>query len=328
METNSLSEQIKKLRRSPKIGQIYELYRAEMEPVLRSSTMTKLDKVWYAHLSALSDLRADRLSPLEFQHLILQKIYDAGSWYTVTLLARIYGQMTGFAAAVGVLADDPMKTLSALPLVKKAARLAQLHSSHRPTLDYRHLRAELKQVLKTFKEECCERQQLLLEIQPRTILRPSEAVKLKITDLDLKKHILTVRHTKTKEIFLLPTTHSLELCLIKAFSKYGSKEHGWVFTGLRDPKLHLSPQTLNKALKDHGFKDTLTAHGLRSVAANFFAKHEGKVPPYIAEACLQHACPNAKVVKAYRRDDYLYSRRKAMALYNDWIDEIYAELTD
>ena len=82
METNSLSEQIKKLRRSPKIGQIYELYRAEMEPVLRSSTMTKLDKVWYAHLSALSDLRADRLSPLEFQHLILQKIYDAGSWYT------------------------------------------------------------------------------------------------------------------------------------------------------------------------------------------------------------------------------------------------------
>ena len=325
---SELTAQLAKLRRSPKIGQIYELYRSEMEPVLRSSTMTKLDKVWYAHLSALSDLRADRLSPLEFQHLILQKIYDAGSWYTVTLLARIYGQLTGFAAAVGVLADDPMQTLSALPLVKKAARLSEQHAKHRPTLDYRHLRSELKQVLETFKNQCCLRQQLLLEIQLRTILRPGEAVKLKLCDLDLKQHLLTVHQTKTKERFLIPTTQSLELCLIKAYQHFGSSTEGWIFAGLRNPKQHLSPQTLNKALKDHGWKDKLVAHGLRSVAANFFARNEAKVPPYIAEACLQHACPNASVVEAYRRDDYLGSRRKAMALYNAWIDEIYAELKE
>lgn len=253
--SSELAAQLSKLRRSPKIGLIYELYRSEMEPVLRGSTMTKLDKVWFAHLSALSDLRADRLSPLEFQHLILQKSYDAGSYYTVTLLARIYGQLTGFAAAVGVLAEDPMKTLTALPLVRKAARLSEQHSKHRPTLDYRHLRSELKQVLQTFSRECCLRQQLLLEVQLRTILRPGEAVKLKLCDLNLKQHLLTVHQTKTKERFLIPTTQNLELCLIKAYQHFGSQQHGWIFTGLRNPKHHLSPQTLNKALKDHGFKD-------------------------------------------------------------------------
>lgn len=328
MEKVPLSEQIKKLKRSPKLGQIFELYRAEMASVLRKASLTKLDKLWIAHFGDLDNQRADKISALEFQHLILQDLFEQGSFYTVTLAARTYSQVISFAAAVGILKENPVAHLQDLPLVKKAAHLAQLRSSHRPTLDYRHLRAELKQVLKTFKEECCERQQLLLEIQLRTILRPGEAVKLKITDLDINNHILTVRQTKTKEIFLLPTSQSLELCLIKAFTKYGSKEHGWVFGGLRDPKQHLSAQTLNKALKDHGYKDRLSAHGLRSVAANFFAKQESRVPPYIAEACLQHVCPNAKVVKAYRRDDYLHSRRKAMALYNDWIDEIYAELKE
>lgn len=113
---SELAVQLSRLRRSPKIGMIYELYRAEMEQVLRDSTLIKLDKVWIAHLSALSNMRADRVSPLEFQYLILQKSFDEGSWYTVTLLARIYGQLTGFAAAVGVLADNPMRTLQDLPL--------------------------------------------------------------------------------------------------------------------------------------------------------------------------------------------------------------------
>ena len=325
---SELAVKLSKLRRSPKIGQIFELFRAEMEQVLRTSTLNKLDKVWYAHLSALENLRADRLSPLEFQKLVLQKRYDEGSYYTVTLLARIYKQLTGFAAAVGVLADDPMETLGALPLVKKAARLSEQQARHRPTLDYRHLRSELKQVLETFRNQCCLRQQLLLEVQLRTILRPGEAVKLKLCDLDLKAHLLTVHQTKTKEMFLIPTTKSLELCLIKAYQHFGSSTEGWIIAGLRDPKNHLSPQTLNKALKDHGYKDVLCAHGLRSVAANFFAKNETKVPPYVAEACLQHSCANAAVVKAYRRDDYLGSRRKAMALYNDWIDGIYAELAE
>lgn len=193
-------------------------------------------------------------------------------------------------------------------------------------MDYRYLRSELKEVLETFKNQCCLRQQLLFEIQLRTILRPGEAVKLKFCDLDLKQHLLTVHQTKTKECFLIPTTKSLELCLIKAYQHFGSSSESWIFSGVRNPKHHLSPQTLNKAIKDHGYKGKLSAHGLRSVAANYFAKNEAKVPPYVAEACLQHSCANAAVVKAYRHDDYLSSRRKAMALYNNWIDGIYAEL--
>lgn len=319
-----LTPVLSKLRRSPKFGGIYELYRKEMEPILRKATAEKLNKLWFAHLSKLDELRADKLTPLEFQHLILQSAFEDGHYYTVTILARVYGQICNFASAVAILRDNPAKTVNNLPLVKKAARLHEQARQHRPTLDYQHLRSQLKRVLRDF-EGCCDRQRLLLEIQLRTILRPGEAVKLKISDLDLRQHILTVRQTKTKEIFLIPTTESLELCLIAAYSSFGCSE-GWIFAGVRDHKKHLSSQTLNKALKDNGYRDLLCAHGLRSVAANFFARNERKVPPYVAEACLQHSCPNASVVKAYRRDDYLRSRKTAMRLWDSWIDGIYAEI--
>ena len=39
---SELAVQLSRLRRSPKIGMIYELYRAEMEQVLRDSTLIKI----------------------------------------------------------------------------------------------------------------------------------------------------------------------------------------------------------------------------------------------------------------------------------------------
>lgn len=82
---------------------------------------------------------------------------------------------------------------------------------------------------------------------------------------------------------------------------------------------------MNKALKDLGFKDKLCAHGLRSVASNYFASHSDIIHPWTAEAMLQHAVGSA-VARAYRRDNYFSERVKASKIWNDFIDGIYKQL--
>lgn len=325
MLNDDLHARLVRLKRSPKLEGIFELYCEESRATLKSSTREKHLKLWLAHFADLGKVRADKLNPLELQRQLLQKSFQQGHFHSVCSLARFTMQLLDFAQAVGVITANPLQNLFNLPLVKRARIEENKHLRHRPTLDFYHLRRELKEVIGTFEHECCRRQQLLLEINLRTILRPGEAVRLQISDLDIKKHLLTVHKTKTKEVFVIPTFASLEHALTEAYTLFGSSS-GWIFAGLRNPQKHISTQALNKALKDHGYKDKLTPHGLRSVAANFFARHHTKVPPYVAEACLQHSCHNAAVVRAYRRDDYLYARKRAMKLFNEWIDGIYAEV--
>lgn len=326
MTYDELHRRLIRLKRSPKLDGIFSLYSEETIDTLKSTTRIKHQKLWLSHFASIGNLRADKINPLEIQRLILQEGFTQGHYHSVCSLARFAVQLLDFAQAVGIIAINPLRNLFDLPLVRRARIEESKRLVHRPTLDFHHLRQELKEVISTFERECCRRQQLLFEVQLRTILRPGEAVKLKIDALDLERHLLTAKETKTKEVFIIPTFPSLESALREAHADYGSAERGWVFAGLRDPNQHLSPQTLNKALKDHGYKDKLTAHGLRSVAANFFARNNGKVPPYVAEACLQHTCHNAAVVKAYRRDDYLHARKQAMKLYNEWLDGIYAQV--
>lgn len=325
--TDNLHQNLTKLKRSPKLEGIYELYRAEIKEVLKNNTYDRQRKAWLTHFGEISQLRLDRLSPLEVQKILLQKSFDNGHYHTVCYLTRVICSLGDFAAAVGIIDKNPLITLPDLPIVKKARHLEAKNLQHRPTLDYQNLRNELKTVIKTF-ESCTDRQRLLLEVSLRTILRPGETVTIKISNLDIQRHQLKVENTKTKTVFIIPTTESFEKALLMAYVKCGDPKSklNYIFAGVRTQDHHLSPQTLNKALKDHGFRNKLVAHGIRSIAANYFAKHDSQVPPYVAEACLQHACPNAMVVKAYRRDDYLRARRKAMQLWNEWLDGIYAEV--
>lgn len=130
--------------------------------------------------------------------------------------------------------------------------------------------------------------------------------------------------TKTKDRFIVPTDAKLEDLLAKAYREYGSTEMGWIFRGLRDRALPLSPQTLNRALKDLGYKDRLCAHGIRSLGKNWFSHNAARVPPFVSEAILQHA--PGKVEGAYRRDDdYLMQRRSAMKLWWAFLDGLEEE---
>lgn len=319
-----LKAKIKKIKRSPKIGSIYKLYSEQQELTIRNTTLERQHKVYFLYIAPIENLRADDIEPLFLQAKILRPLFLEKKFTTLLYVTRLMVTLLDFAKACNLISVNSLKEIYTLPIIKKSQSEMNRLLVHRPTLAFDNLRYELMQVIKTFKKTCLKRQ-LLLEISLRTILRPREVCSLKIDDLDDKEHILIVRNTKTLIEFKIPTTFRLEKIIHQAFIEFGSSDSRYIFCGGRNKKSSLSPQTLNRALKDLGYKNRLCAHGIRSVASNYFAQHVDQIHPYVAEAMLQHSV-GTKVSRAYRRYDYFHERKKATKIWNDFLDGIYHQL--
>lgn len=316
---------IKNLRRSPKVGQIFTLYMFQQNRILKPTTRELHIKLFRVHLAGIETFRADRIEPLYFQEKVLRPLFNDEKYASLLAVTRLLMVILDFAKACKIIQDNPIKEIYTLPILKSAQRLMNRKLTHRSTLPFDNLRNELMRVIRTFHQQATLRRQLLLEIALRTILRPREVVSIRITNLDEHRKLLNVYSTKNLDCYVLHTPDSLGRCLKKAYSLFGSVEQGYIFASPRDRNKPLSPQTLNKALTDMGFQGVLCAHGIRSIASNFFAAHSDQIHPWTAEAMLQHSI-GTKVSRAYRRDDYMNERIKAAIIWNKWLDGIYGQL--
>ena len=322
-ENDNFEKKLRQLRRSPKIGAIYELYREEMQNVSKDTTCERQNKAWLNHLSLLQNVRADKITPLSFQRQILNPIYHAQHYANLLYVTRLALHIIKFAKACHLIDNNPLDGIFDLPLVKKTKKKAMEKSQHRPTLPHDNIQQHLKRVIKDFYLKGNLRRQYLLEISLRTILRPGEVVKLKITDLNIDEHLIKVMQPKSKDVFYMPTSPRLEEIIKQAHSLFGNDQY--IFQGQRDKTKHLSSQTMNKALKDLGYKGLLCAHGLRSVASNILAQKSSKVHPWVREAMLQHVV-GSNSERCYRHYDYLQERRKSGKLYDDYLNNIYRKI--
>ncbi len=321
LKEDPLYKKARALRRSPRIGAIYVLFEGQNRAVLKESSKALHSKIWALHLSVYENARADRLNPLIFGRDIVENLVATGRYSSAIAATRLMVSVLDFAVAIGVIDRNPLGTIWSLPIMRKAEQMSEAMARHRPSFNHDEIKVELRKLLEIFARQG-GRRWLLLQISLRVLLRPAEVVSLKISDLDLKRHQITARRTKTHDEFIIPTDDTLEALLIEAHRLYGSDETGYVFRGYRDPRAPLSPQTMNRALTDCGYQGKLCAHGIRSIGRNFFADRTSQVPPYISEAILQHA--TSKVERAYRRnDDYLKQRRNAMKLWWSFINSLW-----
>lgn len=322
MKIEQLRNLITKLKRSPKIGEIYKLYCDEHDKIIKDKTRLHLQAIWNKHLSdKLASLRADRLTPLEFQVLILDELQQKQLYNTAITATRIMVAAFDFAVAITVLQSNPLRTVYDLPILRMLQKQARQHLQHRPSFNHNTLRIDLKELIKTFKDKTTTQRINLLYLSLALLLRPGEIVKIKIQELDTKSKCLTVHDTKTLEEFKVPVDDRIIKLIEDTYQEFGNHDQGYIFRGYRYSE-HLSSQTLNVALKKLGYKGKLCAHGIRAVGSNFFAHHSKEVPPYVREAILQHSV--GKVEKAYRHDDfYLKQRRTAMKLWYDYLDGLF-----
>lgn len=146
----------------------------------------------------------------------------------------------------------------------------------------------------------------LLEFNFYTLLRASEILNLKRSDLDFYNKIIYVRKTKTIDEkaggFKVPMTEVLEKFL-KVWLKRTSGEY--VF--------NIKPNAVNNKILSMGLRGEFTQHGIRTMGRLILQKMG--VDFNVAEACLSHTIANS-TIKSYLRTDFFEERVKVMSEYN------------
>ena len=120
MSEQEFLRSIKKLKRSPKLGKIYEIYRMEQEQTLCTTTLERQNKVWLKHLSQLEDFRVDRLEPLYIQKKIINPIYKEGKYTTCLYTARLLITILDFSIACNLIQRNLFKRALYLASIKKS----------------------------------------------------------------------------------------------------------------------------------------------------------------------------------------------------------------
>lgn len=87
-------------------------------------------------------------------------------------------------------------------------------------------------------------------------------------------------------------------------------------------KRPLSDMTLTKVMRDA--KAPYTVHGFRSSFRDWAAERMPEVPDAVAEAALAHVAPD-KVVRAYKRTDFLEMRRKLLQAWGEFVNSVPGE---
>ena len=95
-----------------------------------------------------------------------------------------------------------------------------------------------------------------------------------------------------------------------------SGESIYVFPSFRSKSHHLNTQTANTALKRMGYKDSLTSHGLRSIASTALYDHGCESD--LVELALSHSV-GTQTREAYDRSQQLERRREMMQWWSSYI---------
>ncbi|MBH0017430.1 integrase domain-containing protein [Pseudoalteromonas sp. NGC95] len=157
----------------------------------------------------------------------------------------------------------------------------------------------------------------LFEWQLHTMVRPGEAVKAAWNEIDFENKTwnISAETMKKKRPHTVPLTPQL-LSLLE-YMKPITGHREFIFPAYRNPRNHLSRETLGAALRRMGLQGKQTAHGLRALASTTL--NEQGFDSDLIEAALAHVDKN-QVRAAYNRTDYLERRRKMMCWWSAHIE--------
>ena len=168
---------------------------------------------------------------------------------------------------------------------------------------------------------------IALQLAPLTFVRPGELRNAEWSEIDLEaaEWSIPAGKMKMRQPHLVPLSRQAVELLTELQPLTGRRQY--VFPGGRSPKVPMSNNALNAALRRMGYdKDTMTAHGFRAMARTVLDEELGFRPDYI-EHQLAHAVrdPNGR---AYNRTAHLAERRKMMQAWADYLDALKADTGD
>lgn len=241
---------------------------------------------------------------------VLQPLYRKNLNDTLHRLIRMINEILNFAVNGGLISHNPCLTVKEM-FAKKAKK-------NNPTIKP----DELPQFMARLAQAHIEPQtRYLIQWQLLTMVRPREAVSVEWAEINFDKKLWTIPPEKMKgtrkgrfqHIVPLSTQALRILERIKPIT--GHLKH--VFPHYSRHNEPMNSSTANVALKRMGYKDTMIAHGMRSLARTYLADND--VSHDVAEACLAHTVGNT-VSQAYNKSTYLEQRTDVMQLWGDYVE--------
>lgn len=235
----------------------------------------------------------------------LKPVAAKGNLETIRRVCQRLNEVMNFAVNTGLVQANPLYGIKSAFSKPKKELMPSLKPDELPELMDALQYASIKLVTRC-----------LIEWQLHTMVRPSEAVGARWSEIDFDELIWRIpaeRMKKSREHFVPLTAQTIRLLeRLKPIS--GHREY--VFPADRNPKEHMNAQTANAALKRMGFQKRLVAHGMRALASTTL--NEQGFDPDVIEAALAHVDKN-QVRRAYNRADYLERRREMMEWWSEHI---------
>ncbi|WP_081848053.1 integrase domain-containing protein [Microbulbifer sp. HZ11] len=237
----------------------------------------------------------------------LQPLYAKGSKESVKRICQRLNEVMTWAMNVGLVTANPLAGIGEAFSAPDVRHLPSIQPEQLPELMHTLATASIKPIIRH-----------LALWQLHTVVRPGEAAQARWCEIDeVNRTWLVPGETmKMKERHRVPLTAST-LAILEAMRPI-SGHREYIFPGDRNPLTHANRQSVNTALKRHGFKGKLVAHGFRSIFKTA-AGEKGIFSFEALERALAHT-EKSKVVRAYDRGDYLEQRREVMAWWSNLLE--------
>jgi len=237
----------------------------------------------------------------------IEPVAARGNLETVKRLCQRLNEIMTFAVNTGVIHHNPLAGIK--------DKFANPVKQHNPTLEPNQLRL-LMDTLHRASIKLPTR--VMIEWQLHTMVRPMESAGTKWEEIDFDSSTWTIppARMKKKREHIVPLSPQA-LALLKVMQPIsGHMAH--VFPSQRDPLRHANEGTPNVALKRMGFKDRLTAHGMRALASTTL--NEQSFDYDVIEMALAHIDPN-ETRRSYNHAQYLPRRRVMMDWWSQQIED-------
>lgn len=152
-----------------------------------------------------------------------------------------------------------------------------------------------------------------------TGVRPAEAVSVEWSEIDWENAIWHIPAEKMKGRMNKKMPHSVPLSRQALEILQNMREisgRTFIFNSYANPQNPMSSETVNRVLNRNGYKDILTAHGIRSIVRTYLAKQN--VERNTAEAVLSHKIKD-RLERTYNRSDYFEERIPVMQMWADYV---------
>lgn len=288
-------------------GAVYKEWRETTDVGLAFNTIKKRDAHYNCHIITLDSTDIKAVTP-DFMLKWLKPLTDAQKYDTAMSIAITIRNVLDYAVFKQILTYNPLARIGKFLPKKKHEHYAAF-SDETLEADMRDLFAKMRDVEKPL--------QCLMYLYFFTLLRNSEARCLTWEQIKPTDQYFTVK-TKTLSAFKVPYIKQSRAIFNWLDRNWRTPLSPYVFHG-RSFSAPYCQMTMTKVLKEHGFGDRLSVHGIRSCGRQWF-QEQSDIKDTIAEMCLSHVAGSA-VEQAYNRGSYVEERRKALQKWGDFVEK-------